>query len=102
MAGLNIVEKVIALEGVELLKNLTPEQLSRIASIAREVKHPPNKVVFDPSAPMDALLVVVDGSVELSREGAARRGSHAGDRQDGGRYAPAAHRPRRVLRPAVR
>ena len=63
MAGLNIVEKVIALEGVELLKNLTPEQLSRIASIAREVKHPPNKVIFDPSVPMDALLVVVDGAV---------------------------------------
>jgi len=69
MAGLNIVEKVIALEGVELLNNLTPEQLSRIASIAREVKHPPNKVVFDPSVPMDALLVVVDGAVELSRDG---------------------------------
>ena len=69
MAGLNIVEKVIALEGVELLKNLTPEQLSRIASIAREVKHPPNKVILDPSIPMDALLVVVDGSVELSRDG---------------------------------
>jgi len=64
MAGLNIVEKVIALEGVELLKNLTPEQLSRIASIAREVK-----VILDPSIPMDALLVVVDGSVELSRDG---------------------------------
>ena len=69
MAGLNIVEKVIALEGVELLKNLTPEQLSRIASIAREVKHPPNKVIFDPLVPMDALLVVVDGAVELSRDG---------------------------------
>src|SRR5437016_13136042 len=69
MAGLNIVEKVIALEGVELLKNLTPEQLSRIASIAREVKHPPNKVVMDPATPMDALLVVVDGAVELSRDG---------------------------------
>ena len=39
MPELNIVEKVIALEAVELLKNLTPEQLSRIATIAREVKH---------------------------------------------------------------
>jgi CRP/FNR family cyclic AMP-dependent transcriptional regulator len=67
MAELNIVEKVIALEGVELLKNLTPEQLSRIASIAREVKYPPNKVVLDPKTPVDALMVVVDGAVELSR-----------------------------------
>lgn len=69
MAELNIIEKVIALEGVELLKNLTPEQLSRIASIAREVKYPPNKVILDPAIPMDALLVVVDGAVELSRDG---------------------------------
>jgi CRP-like cAMP-binding protein len=69
MAELNIVEKVIALEGVELLKNLSPEQLSRIASIAREVKYPPNKVILDPATPLDALLVVVDGAVELSRNG---------------------------------
>jgi CRP-like cAMP-binding protein len=69
MAALNIVEKVIALEGVELLKNLTPEQLSRIAAIAREVKYPPNKVILDPKTPVDALLVVVDGAVELSRNG---------------------------------
>jgi hypothetical protein len=42
MAELNIVEKVIALEGVELLQSLTPEQLSRIASIAKEVKYLPS------------------------------------------------------------
>jgi hypothetical protein len=35
MAQLNIVEKVIALEAVDLLKNLSPEQLSRIASISK-------------------------------------------------------------------
>ena len=67
MAELNIVEKVIALEAVELLKNLSPEQLSRIAAIAREVKHPPGKVVLDPKQPLDALYVIVDGAVELSR-----------------------------------
>jgi len=67
MAELNIVEKVIALEAVELLKNLSPEQLSRIATIAREVQHPPGKVVLDPKQPLDALYVIVDGAVELSR-----------------------------------
>jgi len=67
MPELNIVEKVIALEGVELLNGLTPQQLARIASIAREVKYPPGKVVFEPAKPMDALYVVIDGSVELSR-----------------------------------
>lgn len=65
MAELNIVEKVIALEGVELLKNLTPDQLSRIASIAREVQYAPDKVIFEPGRPLDALYVVLDGAVEI-------------------------------------
>ena len=69
MPELNIVEKVIALEAVELLKNLSPEQLSRIATIAREVKHPPGQTVLDPKQPLDALYVIVDGAVDLSRNG---------------------------------
>ena len=69
MPELNIVEKVIALEAVELLKNLTPEQLSRIASIAREVQYPPGKSVLEPAQPQDALYVIVDGAVDLARNG---------------------------------
>jgi CRP-like cAMP-binding protein len=69
LAELNIVEKVIALEGVELLRGLSPEQLARIGSIAREEKFPPEKVVLDPGKPADALYVIVDGAVELSRSG---------------------------------
>lgn len=71
MAELNIVEKVIALEGVELLASLSPEQLARIGTIAHEVRFPPDKIIFEPSKPVDALYVVVDGAVELSREGQA-------------------------------
>ncbi len=67
MPELNIVEKVIALEGVDLLANLTPDQLARIASIAQEVRHPSNVVVLDPAKPADALYVLIEGSVELSR-----------------------------------
>jgi len=67
MAELNIVEKVIALEGVELLQSCTPEQLSRIASIAKEVQASPDKVILRPDQPMDALYVILDGAVELSR-----------------------------------
>jgi len=69
MAELNIVEKVIALEAVELLKNSTPDQLSRIASIAKEVRYPPAKAILDPKQPLDALYVIVDGSVEIARNG---------------------------------
>lgn len=65
MAELNIVEKVIALEAVDLLKNLTPDQLSRVASIAREVKFAPGRVVFEANQRLDALYVILDGAVEL-------------------------------------
>jgi CRP-like cAMP-binding protein len=66
---LNIVEKVIALEGVDLLSTLTPEQLARIATIAQEVKYPPDRRVLEPAQPADGLYVIVDGAVELSRNG---------------------------------
>jgi CRP-like cAMP-binding protein len=69
MAELNIVEKVIALEGVDLLQNLTPDQLARIAAIATEVRYPPGKVILDPSLPLEALFVVLDGAVELGQGG---------------------------------
>jgi CRP-like cAMP-binding protein len=68
---LNLVEKVIALENVELLQRLKPEQLARIASIASEVTFGPGKVVMDPSKPGGSLMIVVEGSVELSRGGQA-------------------------------
>jgi CRP-like cAMP-binding protein len=69
MAELNIIEKVIALEAVELFHNLTPDQLSRIALIAREVKYTPGKRILDPSQPLDALYVIIDGSVDIRRNG---------------------------------
>jgi CRP-like cAMP-binding protein len=71
MPELNIVEKVISLEGVDLLRNLTPEQLARIASIAREVKYPPGRMVLEAGKPSDALYTIVDGAVELIRNGEA-------------------------------
>ena len=69
MPELNIVEKVIALEGVELMGNLSPEQLARIGAIAQEVKFPPQTVVLEAGKPLDALYVIVDGAVDLSRGG---------------------------------
>ena len=71
MAELNLVERVIALEGVDLLQNLNPDQLSRVASIATEVRHAEGQVILQPSVPLDALYVVLDGSVELSQNGEA-------------------------------
>jgi CRP/FNR family cyclic AMP-dependent transcriptional regulator len=69
MAELNLVEKVIALEAVELLRSLSPDQLARVASIAQEVHFPPGKVIFEAGKDVDALYVVLDGSVAVSRGG---------------------------------
>jgi CRP-like cAMP-binding protein len=69
MAELNIVEKVIALEGVELLGTLSPEHLATIAAVATEVQVAPGGVILEAAKPVDALYVVLDGSVELSRDG---------------------------------
>jgi CRP-like cAMP-binding protein len=50
------------------LKNLTADQLSRIATIAREVQYPPGKVILEPGKSLDALYVILDGSVEISQK----------------------------------
>ena len=72
MADLNIVEKVIALEAVDLLKNLNPDQLARIATIAKQVSFQPGSVIMEPSKAPDALFVVLDGAVEIkTKDGAA-------------------------------
>lgn len=67
MNELNIVEKVIALEGVDLFSQLSPEQLARLASIAHEIRVPPGRPVLDGAQPVDALYVILDGAVELAR-----------------------------------
>ena len=69
MAELNLVEKVIALEGVELLGTLSPEHLATIASVATEMQVPPGRVIMDTAKPVEALYIVLDGSVELIRDG---------------------------------
>ncbi len=76
MADLNIVEKVIALEGVDLLRGLDPAQLASIAAIATEVRLPPGKVVLEPGKPLDALFVVLDGGVSLAKDGAEIHAAH--------------------------
>jgi CRP-like cAMP-binding protein len=69
MKELNIVEKVIALEGVDLFKGLTPDQLASIAAVATQQHVLPGTVLLDPKTPLEAMFVVLDGSVELSQDG---------------------------------
>lgn len=69
MAELNIIEKVIALEAVDLLKNLSAEQLSRIASIAKEVRYGPGRMIISSDTTLDGLYVILEGAVSIVREG---------------------------------
>ena len=69
MADLNLVERVIALEGVELLGALSPEHLAMIATVATEMRVPPGCVILEAAKPLEALYIVLDGSVELVRDG---------------------------------
>ena len=66
MPELNLIEKVIALEAVDLLRNLTPDQLARVATIARELSVAPGDSVID-GKQQESLYVVLDGSVDILR-----------------------------------
>jgi len=69
MSELNLVEKVIALESVELMNRLSPDQLASLATIATEVRFAPGRAILEGHRPVDALYVVVDGQVELKQSG---------------------------------
>jgi CRP-like cAMP-binding protein len=74
MSQLNIVEKVLTLEAVELLRSLHPDQLARIASIAREQTVQAGAVIIEPNKAPDALFVILEGAVDLrSPDGAKAR-----------------------------
>lgn len=69
MRQLNIVERVIALEGVDLMKGLTPDQLSRVAAIATQESAAPGRDILTPQSPLDAMYIILDGSVGLLQGG---------------------------------
>ncbi|MCC7153025.1 MAG: cyclic nucleotide-binding domain-containing protein [Bryobacterales bacterium] len=79
MRDLNVVEKVIALESVELLKNLTPDQLALIAYVARQKSYGPGHVILSPENVPDGLAVILDGSVELLKDGEVLDTAHQHD-----------------------
>jgi CRP-like cAMP-binding protein len=79
MAELNLIEKVLALEAVDLFQNLAAEQLAEIASISREAHFRPGQAILSPGHPIDSLYVVLDGDVELRRDGASFHNAKAGD-----------------------
>jgi CRP/FNR family cyclic AMP-dependent transcriptional regulator len=68
-AQATLVEKVICLHGVELLSSLAPEQLARIALIAREKEAPKSTVLLREREISDCMYIIMSGKVAVDSGG---------------------------------
>ena len=66
---LTSVERVLILKGADLLKDVGPRHLVRLASVARETEIFQGEAIYDEKDPADALYMVVEGRVRLSAGG---------------------------------
>jgi CRP/FNR family cyclic AMP-dependent transcriptional regulator len=66
---LTTVEKVIFLQGVDIFEYTSTENLAHIASITDEVEFQADHIIFKEGDFPDAMYMVIDGKVKLSRDG---------------------------------
>lgn len=66
---LHLVEKLRFLRSVPIFKNMTPEDLMKLAEIAAPAEHAAGKIIFKKGDPGDVLCVVVKGKVEIRDSG---------------------------------
>jgi HEAT repeat protein len=69
MGAMTVVEKVVALQGVEVFKETPPEQLALIGSIAEEVQLPTGTELALQDDPPGDLYVVLEGKLSIFRDG---------------------------------
>ena len=70
------VERILSLHKIPVLGTLPSPELAQIAEIARERFYAKDSVLFREGEPVQAVQVVVEGSVDIHRKG--RRVGHAG------------------------
>jgi CRP-like cAMP-binding protein len=63
------VERVMALKGIDLLANVGPRHLIKLATVAREESMWKGQILYAERDLADALYVVVDGVVKLTTDG---------------------------------
>ena len=68
-ALLQLVERVRFLRSVPVFKNLSPEDLMKLAEISNAASYAEGHVVFRKGDPGDVLCVMVSGKVEIRNEG---------------------------------
>lgn len=66
---LNVIEKVMFLQHVDVFGDVPSEQLAYLAAIAEEVSFLEGEVVYREQDPSDGLYLVLDGKVRLERGG---------------------------------
>lgn len=64
---MTIIERVLLLQGIDLLSNVTTEQLSYIAMIGEEIAVESGTVLFREGDPPSGLYVVISGGIAVSR-----------------------------------
>ena len=64
---LTVVEKVMALQNVDVFSEVSTEQLSHLAMISEEVSFAEGDVIFKEMDPSDSMFLVLDGAVRLHR-----------------------------------
>jgi CRP-like cAMP-binding protein len=66
---LTVLEKVDLLHQAEIFSEVRTESLARVASIAQEVDFEPHKALFNENEAAEAMFVLVEGEVVLTRLG---------------------------------
>ncbi|MCZ6632985.1 MAG: cyclic nucleotide-binding domain-containing protein [bacterium] len=66
---LTVIEKVIALQNVDVFSEVSTEQLSHLAVIAEEITCEADETLYQESDPPDAMYLVLEGRVRMHRNG---------------------------------
>lgn len=88
---LTIMEKVDLLQNVEMFRGIRTQSLARVAAIAQEVDFEPQRKLFAEHEAADALFVILEGAVSLSR--GAGGSVEAGRSQVAGAFSLLADQP---------
>lgn len=69
MSPLNVVQKLRALQLVDIFSQTDPEGLAHLATLAEEQHFRSEDIIYPEQGPPDAIYFLIDGGVELTLEG---------------------------------
>ena len=65
MSGLSTLEKILFLKNIDLFSSLSPDSLSRLVHVSREVRYDPDEPLMMEGGHGDCLFVILQGSVSI-------------------------------------